>query len=101
MSKGMTWEREAHILEGAIAKYGEETQVVVAIEECGELIQALTKWLRMRRVGLACTGLLLDNVVEEMADVSIMINQLALIFGDANYKELYKLEKLEEIVFDA
>ena len=71
--KEMTQEREIAILEGAIKKFGYREQVIVAIEEMAELQKELTKWLRSKG---KTAGLL-----EEMADVSIMLNQLQLIFG--------------------
>ena len=41
---------------------------------------------------------IVGNIREEMADVSIMVNQLALIFGDANEEELSKLERLAALI---
>lgn len=95
MSEMMTAEREARILEGAVEVFGEEAQVIVAIEECSELQKALTKWLRYRKIEAESEEKLLADIREEMADVGIMLNQLALIFGDANEKETGKLERLE------
>lgn len=92
----MTQEREAHILETAIKVYGPEAQAIIAIEECSELIKALTKWLRYKDNRSAFFVKDLEAaILEEMADVSIMLNQLALIFGDCNEQEIAKLERLE------
>ncbi len=88
--KEMTQEREATILEGAIKKFGPGHQVIVAIEELSELQKELTKWLRGK-----CNH---DGLLEEMADVSIMLNQLELIFGDPTEQEIAKLERLEGLV---
>lgn len=88
--KEMTQEREAAILEGAIQKFGIRHQVIVAIEELSELQKELTKWLRGRGKH--------ENMMEEMADVSIMLNQLELIFGDPTGEEIAKLERLEALV---
>lgn len=98
----MTMEREAKILESAVETFGAEAQVVVAIEECSELQKALTKWLRYQSRDVDCEAaqLLTHNILEEMADVSIMLNQLALIFGDANEDEVAKLERLERRLED-
>ena len=61
----------------AIARhYGKEPQMGVAQEECAELIQAISK---IRRKGE--TAETLDNLVEEIADVSIMCAQLEELFG--------------------
>ena len=40
----------------------------------------------------------LENLREEMADVSIMLSQLELIFGDVTEVEEYKLLRLEQRV---
>ena len=88
--KEMTQEREAAILEGAIKKFGYRHQVIVAVEELSELQKELTKWLR-GKCNPAC-------LLEEMADVSIMLNQLQLIFGDPTDQEIAKLERLERLV---
>lgn len=89
---GMTQEREAKILEGAIEKWGITAQVVVAIEELSELQKELCKFLHYG----SCDALTMHD---EMADVSIMLNQLSLIFGDPTDREIAKLERLEGRVF--
>lgn len=88
--KEMTQEREIAILEAAIKKFGIRPQVIVAIEELSELQKELTKWLRGKRNPA--------GLMEEMADVSIMLNQLELIFGDPVEAEIAKLERLEGLV---
>ena len=105
LSKPMTAEREAKIIEGAVETFGAEAQVIVAIEECSELQKALTKWLRHKARNTksktaSVADFIYDNIREEMADVSIMLNQLALIFGDANEEEIAKLERLERRLFE-
>jgi len=64
----------------AIQTFGEEHQKVVAIEEMGELIQAISKSLRKEK----------HNIEEEIADVLITIGQL---------KEMKDIDKnlIEEI----
>lgn len=86
----MTQEREARILEGAVSLYGEQAQIDMMIEEMSELTKALCKYKR------AQTDRTVDAVREEMADVQIMLNQMALVFGDFNEEEIAKLERLEE-----
>lgn len=88
--KEMTQEREAAILEGAIKKLGYREQVIVAIGGMSDLQKELTQWLRSKG---KTAGLL-----EKMADVSIMLNQLQLIFGDPTDQEIAKLERLERLV---
>lgn len=59
--------------------YGIEKQMVVLIEETAELAQAATKWLRKRQNGLTVrksSGEIMENLIEELADVSIMVDQI-------------------------
>lgn len=91
---GMTQEREVRILEAAIQKYGTQRQILKAVEEMGELIATLTKYLNADDLD-ECH---VEKVYEEMADVSIMLNQLCLIFGEPVEQEIYKLECLERKV---
>ena len=60
---------EVQIYHNAINLYGEAIQTIVTIEECNELILALTNL----RCGKS------NNVEEETADVEIMLNQLCII----------------------
>lgn len=90
----MTQEREAAILEGAIAKFGAEAQIVKAIEEMGELTVELAR-------GLNEVPDCFDALKEELADVFIMLNQLELIFGDVTEIEIAKLERLERRIANA
>lgn len=53
--------------------YGKFTQIVKCMEECGELIRALSKHL--------CNEGNYEDVVEELADVDIMLSQMRYIFG--------------------
>ena len=62
---------EIDILTSAIKVFGEKAQEEVAIEECSELIQAITHKHRGRK----------NNIAEEIADVEIMLEQLKIING--------------------
>ena len=64
----------------------------MAIEERSELQKELCKFLRYG----SCSPL---TMRDEMADVSIMLNQLSLIFGAPTDREIAKLERLEGRVF--
>lgn len=100
----MTQEREARILQAAIDKFGRVNQMVVAIEELSELQKALTKMLRAYLDPSVDLTFVWDetteNIREEMADVSIMLNQLALIFGEDPEIEIEKLERLERRIHE-
>lgn len=95
-NNGMTQEREAKILEGAIKTWGETAQIVVAIEELSELTKALSKWLRYYHTDNGYYDQILADIREEMADAGIMLNQLCLIFGDPTEEEILKLLRLEQ-----
>lgn len=73
----------------AIDTYGEDAQTVVAIEEMGELIQALTKTLR-------CQGDE-DNLYEEIADVEIMLDQLKIMHDCTTQVAIHKCKKLDRL----
>lgn len=92
-SAGMTPEREAAILEGAIAAFGGDTQIAKAIEELSELTTELARDL----IGLER----MDAIREKLADAFIMLNQLELIFGDVTEIEIAKLERLERMIANA
>ena len=69
-----------------IAKYG-MLQLVVVIEELSELQKELCKSLRDKTN--------IDNIIEEIADVEIMLEQLKLYFKiDNNKIDNIKSEKL-------
>ena len=60
------------LYEKLINKYG-ELQIIVAIEELSELQKELCKHLRGKIDGC--------NLVEEIADVQIMLEQMIILFG--------------------
>lgn len=75
------------ICEKAVDKWGKKAQVIVAIEELAELQKELTKYLRgdLRR----------GKMLEEMADVEIMLTQLKVIFGNNDEEKQYKVDRLK------
>ena len=62
------------------AHYGLKSQEQIAIEECAELITAITK---RNRIKIGETGYLagIVAVAEEIADVMIMCEQLTVLLG--------------------
>lgn len=57
----------------AINKFGVTAQMVVAMEECSELIKEISKIIRGKGD--------ISNLAEEVADTEIMLEQLKLIFA--------------------
>lgn len=90
----MTSEQREGIMQRAIATYGKNCQMDVAIEEMSELIKALCKIKRADIGAERCAAV--ENAVEEIADVQIMLDQLRLILGcDTTAIEVEKLERLK------
>ena len=63
-----------------IARCGETEQTCQCLEELAELSQAVSKMHRMKNQDSGIVGVYY-NLVEEMADVLIMIQQMKLIYG--------------------
>jgi NTP pyrophosphatase (non-canonical NTP hydrolase) len=79
------------VYRATLDKWGEEAQYDQAVEECAELIAAL-KHFKRDKIGRA-------QVIEELADVSLMVGQLSFMFGEelvqqAVERKLVKLGKL-------
>ena len=88
------------ILEKAIKQYGEHNQMLKCIEECGELSRAVSRILIELSSGDGfTTEESLANLQEELADVSIMAEQMLMIFKcekDVNQYIEFKLNRLKE-----
>lgn len=68
----------------SIARYGKDTQSTVCMEECAELIQAISKLKRYNPedpTNKAGRSELIENLYEEMADVCICFDLLVEIYG--------------------
>lgn len=77
-----------------IEKY-KKIQLVVALEEMSELQKELTKAIRGKTN--------LNNIIEELADVEIMLDQIKLYFDitqdTINKQKQLKLERIQERIF--
>lgn len=60
-----------------VETYGNDAQEDMAIEECSELVKAILKFRRSN----AKDSDLRDAVIDEIADVQIMLTQLGIIFN--------------------
>lgn len=80
------------IYRATLNRWGEEAQYDQAIEECAELIAALKHYKR-GRIGR-------QEVIDELADVSLMIGQLSWMFGHETVDKTIaaKLEKLQKLL---
>jgi NTP pyrophosphatase (non-canonical NTP hydrolase) len=84
------------IFANAIFKWGKDAQLKMAIEECSELIKAICKSYRSG-------GGMSDEIVDEVADVTIMMRQLALMAGYIRVDERieFKMGRLKDRVENA
>ena len=91
----MIEEERNKILVRAIATYGEESQINMAIEEMAELTKALCKY---KRADATCEkDAAIGNIIEEMADVNIMLDQLKIMFkNDTKAMQNFKLKRLDK-----
>jgi len=78
------------IYKKAIEKYGALMQTIVAIEEMAELQKELSKALRNQENK--------DHLIEEVADVEIMLAQVKLIYDiSEDYVDAHKRFKLRRL----
>ena len=87
----MTW-TEKDLYERNIQYHGIEQETTIAMEECSELIQAISK---CKRYG--CINKYRENLIEEMTDVLIMIDELKMIYqiSDVDISDIrqYKMNR--------
>lgn len=81
---------ERDICKKAITQFGVPSQINMCIEECSELIVALQHFRRGK-----CEE---KDVITEIADVQIMCQQMAIIFGEGGVfiEKQRKIERLKE-----
>jgi len=89
---------EKALMQKCLDTWGQESQLSMLQEECAELIVAVSKVLRGKTNAW-------QNLYEEIADVSLMIDQIKLIAPVASEKIInevrkVKLERLENILKD-
>lgn len=86
----MDKEKRLEIYNTAAEKWGWEAQREMIYEECGELITAVARHKRGRATK--------EDIITELADVSIMVEQLAQLLGYEDYEKEKdrKLERLKD-----
>lgn len=72
----------------AVEHFGKLNQLIKTMEECGELIRALARWINGQPV--------IGNIAEEIADVEIMLEQVKVVLGE-QYEEYLELKKAEKL----
>jgi NTP pyrophosphatase (non-canonical NTP hydrolase) len=87
-----------NILKKAIEKYGTHNQMLKCIEECGELSRAISRILIELSSGDGfTTEESQENLYEELADVSIMIEQMIIMFDCTDEVISWQLKKLKRL----
>lgn len=85
-------QQEKDLYERNIKYHGIEQETTIAMEECSELIKAISK---CKRYG--CADKYRDNLIEEIADVLFIIDELKLIYNisDEAISEIkqYKIDR--------
>lgn len=76
--------------ERALKAWGKEPQMLQVIEEMSELTKEILKNINRNKDNV-------DELVEETADVEIMLEQLKLCYNITDRVEKYKTEKLKKI----
>lgn len=78
----------------ALDKFGIDNQRWMLVEECGELLDALAKMRRGRTSFV--------EIITELADVHIMVEQMACFFGLEDFldEKKRKLARLEERLYN-
>jgi len=78
------------VLRRALRRYGFEAQLSMLTEECGELVAAVNRYRRGRAGAF-------EAMIEEMADVSILLDQMRLVYGaEIDAARERKLARLRE-----
>ena len=68
------------IMKKALEKNGKLRQSVIAMEECSELIKAISKMIRYS-YDEDLNSVYRDNLIEEMADVYIILDELKMMYN--------------------
>lgn len=85
---------ETTIFKKALRVYGVDAQKRMLVEEMGELLTAMARAPRGRATK--------EDIITELADVSIMIKQMALVYGRDEFEQEVKrkIERLQEKLYE-
>lgn len=89
---------DKRVLQSATEAWGVDAQIDKAIEEMGELLTALMK----AKLNRGEEKGFIPKIQDEIADVTIMMEQLKLIFGASSVNEIiaYKIDRLAQTLLD-
>ena len=83
----------------ALKTWGKEPQMLQVIEEMSELTKALLKYRRSKNTTGIEYGKLRSNIIEEAADVLVMVVQILMMYdkdGECQAEVDYKVNRLYE-----
>lgn len=83
---------DKELVKKVIHKHGTVTQSMIAMEECSELIQAISKCLRSKDLIPTETR---EHLIEEMADVMICLEQLMIMYSITDEELISWIERKE------
>lgn len=85
---------ETTIFKKALRVYGVDAQKRMLVEEMGELLTAMARAPRGRATK--------EDIITELADVLIMIKQMALVYGRDEFEQEVKrkIERLQEKLYE-
>lgn len=78
------------VLKRALATWGEEAQMLMVVEEMSELMKEILKNINRKKNNIA-------EIIEETADVEIMLEQLKANYSIEAEVAAYKAEKIKKI----
>ena len=88
----------AKVIRRAVLHFGPRRQMVKAMEELGELMQAIARYVGAKDEG-AAGGFEMESVAEEIADVEIMLQQVRIICDIAPELEgIWRERKLRRLM---
>lgn len=83
-------------------QFGIENRLLQCTEECGELIQALSKYQRILQGDKTCQPDMCHAeymITDEIADVELLLEQIKYLLGnemEVRERKLYKLDRTEQ-----
>ena len=83
---------DKELVKKVIHKHGTVTQSMIAMEECSELIQAISKCVRSKDLIPTETR---EHLIEEMADVMICLEQLMIMYSITDEELISWIERKE------
>lgn len=92
-------DEQKELLSNVLEKYGLDHQMLKVIEECSELIRAISKafMIDISEYSNEDPGLLAQQLLSEVIDIEILLFQIKLSLKDSeNFTDFYKSEKIRK-----